>query len=135
FDRVVLSQRTFLGRPTGRATGVAYLTTIDLTLGRWFFFGLGLVLVMLLRPQGLAGRRVRPVAAEDTDEPAEPEPSAPPRLEAIPDWLRARAAGVGARDAVLDVRGGTKSFGGVVGLNAGDLAVPRGAVIGLIGPH
>src|SRR5262249_62222441 len=113
FDRVVLSQRTFLGRPTGRATGVAYLTTIDLTLGRWFFFGLGLVLVMLLRPQGLAGRRVRPVAAEDTDEPAVPEPSAPPRLEAIPDWLSARAAGVGAPGVVLGVRRRAKAVGGL----------------------
>jgi ABC-type branched-subunit amino acid transport system ATPase component len=122
-------------RAIGRATGVAYLTTIDLTLWRWFFFGLGLALVMLLRPQGLAGRRVRPVAAEDTDEPAVPEPTAAPRLEAIPDWLRARASGAEARDAVLDVRGVMKSFGGVVALNAVDLMVPRGAIIGLIGPN
>ena len=137
FDRVVLSQTTFLVRWIGRATGVSALTAIDLTLWRWFFFGLGLVLVMLLRPQGLAGRRVRPVATEDAgDEPAVPEPSAPPRLEAVPEWLKARAAaGVDGSDAVLDVQGLTKSFGGVVALNAVDLVVPRGAIIGLIGPN
>ena len=62
FDRVVLTQTTFMVRAAGRAAGVAALTTADLTLWRWFFFGLGLVLVMLLRPEGLAGRRLRPVA-------------------------------------------------------------------------
>ena len=136
FDRVILSQTTFLVRAIGRATGVSALTAVDLTLWRWFFFGLGLVLVMLLRPQGLAGRRVRPVAGGDADdETAVPEPSAPPRLAAVPEWLRTRAAGVDASGAVLEVRGVTKSFGGVVALNQVDLAVPRGAIIGLIGPN
>ncbi len=137
FDRVVLSQTTFLVRAIGRASGISALTTIDLTLWRWFFFGLGLVLVMLLRPQGLAGRRVRPVAGADADDDAVvPEtPAAAPRKEAIPAWLRASAAGVDGSDAVLDVRGVTKAFGGVVALNAVDLAVPRGAIIGLIGPN
>src|SRR5262249_8788425 len=87
FDRVVLSQTTFLVRAIGRATGVSALTTIDLTLWRWFFFGLGLVLVMLLRPQGLAGRRVRPVAAGADGGAVVPEaPAAAPRKEAIPPW-------------------------------------------------
>jgi branched-chain amino acid transport system permease protein len=135
FDRVVLSQTTFLVRWLGRATGVSMLASIDLTLWRWFFFGLGLVPVMLLRPQGLAGRRVRPVAVDLGDESAVPEPAAPPQLEAIPGWLRARAAGVDSSAVVLDVHGVTKSFGGVVALNAVDLVVPRGAIIGLIGPN
>src|SRR5262249_50500665 len=135
FDRVVLSQTTFLVRWLGRATGVSMLASIDLTLWRWFFFGLGLVLVMRLRPQGLAGRRVRPVAVDLGDEPAVPESAAPPRLEAIPGWLRARAAGVDSSAVVLDVHGVTKSFGGVVALNAVELVVPRGAIIGLIGPN
>src|SRR5499426_277257 len=69
FDRVALAEMTFFVRWFGRATGVPALTTIDLTLWRWFFFGLGLVLVMLLRPQGLLGRRVRPAAVSDADEP------------------------------------------------------------------
>jgi len=62
-------------------------------------------------------------------------PAAAPRKEAIPAWLRASAAGVDGSDAVLDVRGVTKAFGGVIALNAVDLAVPRGAIIGLIGPN
>jgi branched-chain amino acid transport system permease protein len=137
FDRVLLSQMTTVVRFIGRTTGVPALTTIDLTLWRWFFFGLGLVLVMLLRPQGLIGRRVRPVAIPDVDEPVAIEP-APPRVEAIPSWLRERvAARAAARDAapILEVRGVVKKFGGVIALNEVDLVVPRGAIIGLIGPN
>src|SRR4030095_7561898 len=59
FDRVVLADATFFLRWLGRSLGVPLLVTADLTLWRWFFFGLGLVLVMLLRPQGLVGRRGR----------------------------------------------------------------------------
>jgi branched-chain amino acid transport system permease protein len=139
FDRVVLSQSTFLVRWIGRTTGVPALAAIDLTLWRWFFFGLGLVLVMLLRPQGLAGRRLRPVAAPDeADEPIVAEPAPPPRVEAIPAWLRERIAPGGAAGAtapILEVRGLTKRFGGVVALNEVDLVVPRSAIIGLIGPN
>ncbi|MET0485863.1 MAG: branched-chain amino acid ABC transporter ATP-binding protein/permease [Candidatus Rokuibacteriota bacterium] len=138
FDRVLLTQMTTLVRLVGRTLGVPALVSIDLTLWRWFFFGLGLALVMLLRPQGLLGRRVRPVADADVDEPATAEPAPPPRVEAIPGWLRERVvAGAPARDGapILEVRGITKKFGGVIALNGIDLVVPRGAIIGLIGPN
>jgi branched-chain amino acid transport system permease protein len=137
FDRVVLSQTTFLVRGLGRAVGMPALATIDLTLWRWFFFGLGLVLVMLLRPQGLLGQRQRasPLVDEDTDETAVVETATPPRVEAIPGWLRERLATAGGADPVLHVEGLTRRFGGVVALNQVDLVVPRGAIIGLIGPN
>src|SRR5204862_7364829 len=136
FDRVILSQTTFLVRGIGRTLGVPALVSLDLTLWRWFFFGLGLVLVMLLQPQGLEGRRVKPIAGADVDEAAALD-AAPPRDEAIPRWLREQIATgpIAQADALLDVRGLTKAFGGVVALNAVDLVVPRGAIIGLIGPN
>jgi len=136
FDRVVLTQTTFMVRAFGRTTGVTALATADLTLWRWFFFGLGLVLVMLLRPEGLVGRRVRPapITAADVEDGLEVAPA--PRVDAIPAWLRERAqGGVAAATPILDVRGVTKRFGGVIALNEGDLLVPRGAIIGLIGPN
>ena len=138
FDRVLLSQMTTIVRLVGRSTGIAALTTIDLTLWRWFFFGLGLVLVMLLRPQGLLGRRVRPAAVPDADEPVVMESAPPPRVETIPGWLRERmTANATARDGapLLEVRGIVKKFGGVIALNEVDLVVPHGAIIGLIGPN
>jgi len=139
FDRVVLSQTTFMVRALGRALGLPALVAADLTLWRWFFFGLGLVLVMLLRPQGLAGRRAAsPLVADDVEPVGTPEVASSPRLETIPPWLRERltTAVAGQGDPViLEVRGLTKHFGGVVALNQVDLVVPRGAIIGLIGPN
>jgi len=136
FDRVVLSQSTFLVRALGRATGLPLLATIDLTLWRWFFFGLGLVLVMLLRPQGLAGRRERVLVVRDEDDTLAAEPVAPPaRTEAIPAWLRERSAEAAAGTPLLEVRGLARRFEGIVAVNEVDLLVPRAAIIGLIGPN
>jgi len=137
FDRVVLTQTTFMVRALGRTIGVSALATADLTLWRWFFFGLGLVLVMVLRPQGLGGRRLSPAPiADDAEDPTSPDVASAPRVDAIPGWLRERArGGVAASPAILDVRGVTKRFGGVIALNEIDLVVPHGAIIGLIGPN
>jgi len=136
FDRVALAQMTFFVRWVGRATGVHALAVADVTLWRWFFFGLGLVLVMLLKPEGLAGRRVRPIAPADDDlDSSRVEPEAPRRVEALPAWLLERVRRDAAPDPILEVRGMAKRFGGVVALGDVDLVVPRGAVIGLIGPN
>ncbi len=88
--------------------------------------------------RGCWAAAMRPVADADVDEPATAEPAPPPRVEAIPGWLRERVvAGAATRDGgpILEVRGITKKFGGVIALNGIDLVVPRGAIIGLIGPN
>jgi branched-chain amino acid transport system permease protein len=138
FDRVVLAEATFFVRWVGRTAGLPALAAVDLTLWRWFFFGLGLALLMLIRPEGLAGRRVRPVAVpDDADDPTVPDTAAPPpRVEALPAWLRERGEPGGATSTpILDVRGLTKRFGGVVALNDVDLMIPHRSIIGLIGPN
>jgi branched-chain amino acid transport system permease protein len=141
FDRIVLAQMTFLVRGVGRSLGVAALASVDLTLWRWFFFGLGLVVVMLLRPEGLAGRRVRPPAAlVDEGEETRALVAAPPRprADAIPGWLRAAQApapGSPAGGPVLDVRGLTRRFGGLVAVSEVDLVIPSRGIVGLIGPN
>lgn len=53
FDRVVLAQSTELIRGLGKLTGSAFLVRADLSLWRWFFFGITLMVVMILRPAGL----------------------------------------------------------------------------------
>ena len=73
----------------------------------------------------------------EADDALDLAPPPTPRIEAIPGWLRERA-GLGAATGaapILEVRGLTKRFGGVVALNEIDLVVPRGAIIGLIGPN
>ena len=141
FDRILLAQMTFLIRWIGRSLGIATLAAVDLTLWRWFFFGLGLVIIMLLRPEGLAGRRVRPPAADvDEREEALALVTAPPRprAEAIPGWLRASTALPGDRPTtrpVLHVRGLTRRFGGLVAVSEVDLVIPPRGIVGLIGPN
>ena len=141
FDRILLAQMTFLIRWIGRSLGIATLAAVDLTLWRWFFFGLGLVVIMLIRPEGLAGRRVRPPAADvDEREEALALVTAPPRprAEAIPGWLRASTAAPGDRPTtrpVLDVRGLTRRFGGLVAVSEVDLVIPPRGIVGLIGPN
>ena len=137
FDRVVLAETTSLARWVGRGLGWPLLAKADLTLWRWFFFGLGLVLVMLFRPQGLAGRRGRPPVPAEANDSADLSPPAAPRVEAVPAWLREGAARAGGAAAtpLLEVRGLTHAFGGVVALNGVDLIVPRAGIVGLIGPN
>jgi branched-chain amino acid transport system permease protein len=53
FDRVILAQSTQLVRGLGQLLSIAALQKIDLQLWRWFFFGATLIIVMLLRPEGL----------------------------------------------------------------------------------
>ena len=75
---------------------------MDLTLWRWFFFGLGLALVMLFKPEGLVGRRVKPAAVDvDETEEAGALAAAPaaPRAESIPAWLRSASASRATRAA------------------------------------
>lgn len=72
FDRVVLAQSTQLVRALGRAVDLPALATVDLALWRWFFFGLTLIIIMVLKPEGLFPSARR--AAEL--HPGEEEPTA-----------------------------------------------------------
>lgn len=53
FDRVVLAQSTQWVRSLGQLLGNDLLTRADLSLWRWFFFGVTIIVVMILRPEGL----------------------------------------------------------------------------------
>jgi branched-chain amino acid transport system permease protein len=77
FDRVILTQTTVLARYVGQTLHIAPLERIDLSLWRWFFFGLAMVVIMVLRPEGLfpsAARRAELHATEEeTPQTAESE--------------------------------------------------------------
>jgi len=74
-DRVILTQTTSLAHYVGLQLHIPALTTIDLSLWRWFFFGLTMVIIMVLKPEGLfpsAARRAE-LRAKDDEAPAPPE--------------------------------------------------------------
>ena len=96
-------------------------------------FGFLLVLVMVLRPQGLIPERRRKleltaeIAAEDAELVREP-----PAHDAPPDVPRPPHARRGGHDASIDV---TKEFGGLVAVDDVSLDIPDAAIVSLIGPN
>ncbi|MFL9986292.1 branched-chain amino acid ABC transporter ATP-binding protein/permease [Paraburkholderia sediminicola] len=91
-----------------------------LNLWRIFGFAIGLVILMLLRPQGLWPaplRRVAPPRASTGD------PEAPPPREKITD------------DILLEVRNMQRRFGGVQAVGGISFTVRNGEILSLIGPN
>src|SRR6516164_11526846 len=69
FDRIFLAQLTQWTRALGAGLGIKALTTVDFTIWRWFFFGFGLVVMMILKPGGLIeARRSRHSGGEERGE-------------------------------------------------------------------
>jgi len=144
FDRVFLTELTNWTRALGRAVGIDALTTVDFTLWRWFFFGLGLVVMMILKPGGLieAGRwrKVTVTADGEEDRAVPPRRSAPEPQRDLPvlEWLRegtARPEAGAGRRLLLEARAITKRFEGLTALSNVDFAIEEGTIAGLIGPN
>jgi branched-chain amino acid transport system permease protein len=143
FDRIFLTQLTNWVRALGGALGIDALTTVDFTIWRWFFFGLGLVIMMILKPGGLieAGRWRRvTVAAPDDDGAAAPPHHVPEPSRDLPvlAWLRegtARPEPRAGKRPILEAKGITKKFDGLTALSSVDFTIEEGTIAGLIGPN
>ena len=89
--------------------------------GRFLIFGSLLVVMMILRPEGLFPLRPRRYLNLPT---------------AAPDLLSLGTAPADrSRTPILECRGITKRFGGVTAIKNVDLVVPDGGVFALIGPN
>src|SRR5262249_7350129 len=119
---------------------------------RLTIFGLGLTLMMLVRPEGLWPVRVRPAAAPDVaDTGPDPTPARPaPPASAAPGRTRpgpppapsselrpGRMAGPPAAPPAgfLVIDGVTKMFGGLRAVSAVSFEVARGQLVAVIGPN
>jgi branched-chain amino acid transport system permease protein len=147
FDRIFLAQLTQMTRALGSALGIKALTTVDFTIWRWFFFGFGLVVMMILKPGGLidVGRSRRATVTdegEDGDAAAPAHPSLEPQrdLEVL-SWLRAPVTHPSAKETetsnelILEAKAISKQFGGLSALTEVDFALRKGTIAGLIGPN
>jgi branched-chain amino acid transport system permease protein len=150
FDRIFLAQLTQWARALGSGLGINALTTVDFTVWRWFFFGFGLVVMMILKPGGLIeARRSRHGAVPDElgdDEVGEGNPIAqrliePHRELKVLSWLREATTGPSSRDnqssdaLILQAKAISKRFDGLSALTEIDFAIEEGTIAGLIGPN
>ena len=112
----------------GEATGSAVLERVDLVQWTQLFFGVILIGMMLFRREGLvpAVRRTPPLTYEAQH--AEIARGGFLGLDRIPRWEPGKGT-------MLDIRGVTVRFGGLVALNDVSISVPAGGVVAVIGPN
>ena len=113
---------------------------------RVLIFGLALMIIVLFLPDGLlptlqkAWRRYRPVETEYTDQAgalgAGTMQVRDRELAAavVADSVEARAAAAPGTP-LLEVKGASKAFGGLVAVDGADLVVRQGSITALIGPN
>ena len=109
---------------------------------RVLLFGAALVAVVLFMPAGLLPtiearwRKLHPVTIEFTDQAgALGRGPATTRERALEDVADAVADDLSQGEVLLDVRGASKSFGGLVAVDNASLSVRKGSITGLIGPN
>ena len=133
------------------------LSDIDFVQYQFLLYGLALVGMMLLRPEGLFPNRRRAAELHTINEPGGADvegPDPPVRLQARgamsrrPSQRPARTTSRprqwhcvrlrherGQSEIVLHARAVTKRFGGLLAVNNAELIIPKGSIISLIGPN
>jgi ABC-type branched-subunit amino acid transport system ATPase component/ABC-type branched-subunit amino acid transport system permease subunit len=109
---------------------------------RVLLFGAALVAVVLFMPAGLLPtiearwRKRHPVTVEFTDQAgALGRSPATTRERALEDVAQAVADDLTQGEVLLEVRGASKRFGGLVAVDNASLTVRKGSITGLIGPN
>ena len=102
---------------------------------RLTIFGVGLSLMMLVRPEGIWPVRVHGVVAGESppDAPEIPTARVLPRTEILTG--PAPEAAAAPREGFLTVDGVSKSFGGLRAVNNVSFTVSRGQLVAVIGPN
>jgi branched-chain amino acid transport system permease protein len=119
---------------------VIHLSTNVASLAQGLAYGLALVIVVFFRPQGIIPEgsapwrwRRTPNAPGGAEDLAPGQASAPVPAPLVTDRAP-RPAGDGG-DCVLEVRGLSKSFGGIKAVNDLSFDLRRGKITALIGPN
>jgi branched-chain amino acid transport system permease protein len=131
FQGLVLGGLSQWAHAIGNATGIGPLQTVDFTQANQLIYGIVLVLMMLYRRQGLipARRTVRALSVVEQSAQASRGGFKPSFAIADPD--RTLKPG----EALLNVKGLVKRFGGLVAADHIDLVVYPGQIVSVIGPN
>jgi branched-chain amino acid transport system permease protein len=112
----------------GRLIGVHALERVDFVESMELIFGIILVVMMLYRREGLIPAARKPPALTFEQQHAE-----------VTRGTFAGLTGIGGQERkgepLLEIKGVTVRFGGLVALKAIDITVPRGSVVAVIGPN
>ena len=134
---VLGGSRHWLGPAVGATviTGLLYAFTAgDYAIAGRAAVGLILIVVILFLPEGLLGRFIPRLQgrSDSTRSAGTAAPEAPREVAVAPAALHgARAAG----GVLLEIRGLSKAFKGLQAVDAIDLDVRRGEILGLVGPN
>lgn len=108
---------------------------------RVLLMGLVLVAVVLFMPAGLlptvkaAWRKRHPVEVEYTDQTGALGRKTPATARALEEIGNAAADDLAAGEPLLEIKGVSKRFGGLVAVDNADLTVRKGTITALIGPN
>ncbi len=131
FSGIVLGGLNTWAHALGSATNSAFLQKLDVTQANQLIYGVVLVVMMLYRRQGLIPARRTVQALTVTEQSAQAGRggfSAPFKIAEPDPTLR-------PGQPLLDVRGLTKRFGGLLAADGIDLVVHPGEVVSVIGPN
>jgi branched-chain amino acid transport system permease protein len=113
----------------GRMTGIEFLEQIELVQSIELIFGIILVLMMLYRREGMIPAQ-RAVSAL-----TQSEQTVVPSRGGISTELDMARRTIDPSRPLLEVRGLSKSYGGIKAVQALDLAVMPGSIVAVIGPN
>jgi branched-chain amino acid transport system permease protein len=127
-----------MGRMSGVVLGALGVVTLpevfrDFEQGRFLIFGAVLVVMMIVRPQGLLPARARKYKLDAL--PETPAPIAPGQGLMVPPVAGGSDEASGSSARLLECRDVVRRFGGLTALNGVSFGVPRGAIFAIIGPN
>jgi branched-chain amino acid transport system permease protein len=115
----------------GELTGIAFLQKLDLVQSIELIFGIILVVMMLYRRQGLIPEGAAVTALTYSEQNATPSRSSP----AVAGYGPLHRRMIDPSKPLLEIKGLSKSFGGIKAVRRIDLTVMPGSIVAIIGPN
>lgn len=131
FQGIILGQLNVWAHALGHSVGAIWLQTLDLTQLNQLVFGVVLVVMMLYRREGLIPARAGVRSLSTSDQSVQPA-----RGGFRTDFtIVAEDPTAPLGEPLLEVKGLSKRFGGVIAADGIDLVVRAGEIVSVIGPN
>jgi branched-chain amino acid transport system permease protein len=114
----------------GNLTGIEFFQQLDLVQSIELIFGIILVVMMRFRRQGLIPERAAVTALTHAQQTAVPS-----RIGVKGGLVPLHRRTLDPKKPLLEIRGLSKSFGGIKAVRDFDLDVMPGSIVGIIGPN